>query len=264
LNWNAIVPGVYPPWIGCSWLWELARTWSPQGSTKAFFTHAGNSSTSENWETPKALLESLYSVFGAFDLDPCSPTSNKHTAPVKAKVHFTQDDDGLSLPWFGHVFCNPPYGKALGHWVAKAYEESRCGNTQTIVMLIPARTDTKFWHQCIVGKATIFFLKGRLKFGNVDQVAPFPSCLVVWGGSDDLLTNLQTIRYCWRTYFYATGLRLLLWIPHVPGPSMTAYARHICGTLGFANSIPSYLQHGCRSEGLVVGFARGNNLPNSH
>jgi site-specific DNA-methyltransferase (adenine-specific) len=163
------------------------------GSTKPFYVHAGNSSTSENWETPQELLEPLYSVFGAFDLDPCSPCSNSRTAPVRANAHYTQDDDGLSLPWFGRVFCNPPYGRALCHWVAKAYEESRCGNTQTIVMLIPARTDTKFWHQSIVGKAAILFLKGRLKFGNAEQVAPFPSCLVVWGGSDDLLTKLQAV-----------------------------------------------------------------------
>ena len=74
---------------------------APIRSVKTFFTHAGNSSTSENWQTPKELLESLYSVFGAFDLDPCSPTSNRRTAPVRAKVHYTQDDDGLSLPWFG-------------------------------------------------------------------------------------------------------------------------------------------------------------------
>ena len=71
---------------------------APQGSVKAFFTHAGNSATSETWTTPKEFLEPLYSVFGAFDLDPCSPTSNQRTAPVRAKVHYTQDDDGLSLP----------------------------------------------------------------------------------------------------------------------------------------------------------------------
>jgi phage N-6-adenine-methyltransferase len=164
---------------------------APQGSVKAFFTHAGNSSNHHEWETPQDLLEPLYNMFGAFDLDPCSPTSNSRTAPVKAKAYYTEADDGLSLPWFGNVFCNPPYGRALRHWVAKAYEESRCGNTQTIVMLIPARTDTQFWHQSIGGKATIFFLKGRLKFGNAEQGAPFPSCLVVWGGSEQVIGAIQ-------------------------------------------------------------------------
>src|SRR4029453_9193014 len=90
---------------------------APQGNVKTFFTHAGNSSTSETRTTPKELLEPLYSVFGVFDLDPCSPSSNSRTAPVKAKVYYTEADDGLSLPWFGNVFCNPPYGRALRHWV---------------------------------------------------------------------------------------------------------------------------------------------------
>jgi len=164
---------------------------APIGAQQSFYAHAGNSSTSETWTTPKELLEPLYSVFGVFDLDPCSPTSNGRTTFVKARAYFTETDDGLSLPWFGHVFCNPPYGRALCHWVTKAYEESRCGNTQTIVMLIPARTNTTFWHQSIVGKAAIFFLKGRLKFGGAEQVAPFPSCLVVWGGSDEVITAIQ-------------------------------------------------------------------------
>jgi len=145
-----------------------------QGGVKAFYSHAGNSSNHPGWETPKDLLEQLYTVFGEFSLDPCSPTRHKRIAPVRAKMHFTAEENGLALPWFGNVFCNPPYGRALRHWVTKAYEESRCGNTQTIVMLIPARTDTKFWHQSIVGKAAIFFLQGRLKFGHAEQVAPFP------------------------------------------------------------------------------------------
>jgi transcriptional regulator with XRE-family HTH domain len=79
---------------------------APIGAQQSFYTHAGNSSTSEDWETPKELLERLYSVFGTFDLDPCSPTSNSRIAPVKAKVHYTEDDDGLSLPWFGRS-CAP-------------------------------------------------------------------------------------------------------------------------------------------------------------
>jgi phage N-6-adenine-methyltransferase len=164
---------------------------APIGAQQSFYTHAGNSSNHHEWETPQDLLEQLYTVFGEFSLDPCSPTRHKRFAPVRAKMHFTAEENGLELPWFGNVFCNPPYGRALCHWVNKAYEESRCGNTQTIVMLIPARTDTKFWHQSIVGKATIFFLKGRLKFGNADQVAPFPSCLVVWGGSEHVIGAIQ-------------------------------------------------------------------------
>jgi len=163
------------------------------GSPQSFYVHAGNSSTSENWETPQELLEPLYNVLGAFDLDPCSPTSNSRTAPVKAKVYYTEDDDGLSLPWFGTVYMNAPYGRRLHNWTAKAKAEVAQGNAEMVIGLLPARPDTCYWHRDIAGSASVFFLKGRLKFGHTEQVAPFPSCLVVWGGSDDLLTKLQTI-----------------------------------------------------------------------
>jgi transcriptional regulator with XRE-family HTH domain len=161
------------------------------GSTQAFYVHAGNSATSETWTTPKELLEPLYSVFGAFDLDPCSPTSNSRAAPVKAKVYYTEDDDGLLLPWFGTVYMNAPYGRKLCNWTAKARAEVEQGNAAMVIGLIPARPDTRYWHRDIAGSASVFFLKGRLKFANAEQVAPFPSCLVVWGGSDELVTKLQ-------------------------------------------------------------------------
>jgi phage N-6-adenine-methyltransferase len=160
---------------------------------KAFFTHAGNSAVSETWTTPKELLEPLYSVFGAFDLDPCSPTSNKRTAPVKARAYYTEADDGLSLPWFGTVYMNPPYGRSIHKWTAKAKAEVEQGNADMVIGLLPARLDTRYAHRDIKGSASVFFLQGRLKFGNAEQVAPFPSCLVVWGGSDVLLTKLQNV-----------------------------------------------------------------------
>jgi transcriptional regulator with XRE-family HTH domain len=166
---------------------------APHGSTQAFYVHAGNSSTAENWETPKELLDRLYSVFGVFDLDPCSPTSNGRTAPVRAKVHYTVTDDGLSLPWFGTVFMNPPYNRSLSRWTAKAKAEVAQGHAEVVVGLLPARTDTACWHRDIAGAASIFFLKGRLKFGGVKQSAPFPSCLVVWGGSDEVITAMQAV-----------------------------------------------------------------------
>ena len=165
---------------------------APIGSPQAFYVHAGNSSTSENWETPQELLERLYSVFGAFDLDPCSPCSNGRTAPVKAKVYYTEADDGLSLTWFGTVYMNPSYNRCLSRWTAKAKAEVEQGNAEVVIGLIPARTDTEYWHRDIVGSASVLFLKGRLKFGNTEQVAPFPSCLVVWGGSDEVITAIQT------------------------------------------------------------------------
>jgi transcriptional regulator with XRE-family HTH domain len=161
------------------------------GSPPAFYVHAGNSSNHHGWETPQDLLERLYSVFGVFDLDPCSPTSNRRTAPVRAKVYYTEADDGLSLPWFGTVFMNAPYGRKLCDWTAKAKAEVEQGNAEMVVGLLPARPDTRYWHRDIVGSASVFFLKGRLKFGNAEQVAPFPSCLVLWGASDEVITAIQ-------------------------------------------------------------------------
>jgi transcriptional regulator with XRE-family HTH domain len=166
---------------------------APIGSMPAFYVHAGNSSTSANWETPKELLEPLYSVFGGFDLDPCSPTSDGRTTFVKASAYFTEADDGLSLPWFGVVYMNPPYGRSIHNWTAKAKAEVEQGNADVVLGVIPARPDTHYWHRDIAGSARVLFLKGRLKFGNAEQVAPFPSCLVLWGSTEDLVTKLQAV-----------------------------------------------------------------------
>lgn len=89
----------------------------------------------------------------------------------------------------GSVFCNPPYGRALGAWVRKAYEEAQAGTT--VVLLIPARTDTAYFHDYIYGKAEIRFLRGRLHFededGNRFPPAPFPSMVVVYNGDHQCL-----------------------------------------------------------------------------
>lgn len=82
------------------------------------------------------------------------------------------------------VFCNPPYGREIGKWVKKSFEESRKKNT-LVVMLIPARTDTKYFHDYIYGKAEIRFIRGRLKFGNAKTAAPFPSMVVIFRSKED-------------------------------------------------------------------------------
>ena len=105
--------------------------------------------------------------------------------------YYTQDDDGLSLPWFGTVFMNPPYERSMRQWTAKAKAEVEQGNAEIVIGLIPVRTDTRYWHRDIAGSASVLFLKGRLKFGNAGQVAPFPSCLVVWGGSEQVIGAIQ-------------------------------------------------------------------------
>jgi hypothetical protein len=112
---------------------------------KAFFTHAGNSSTHHAWETPAALLEALHGVFGRFDLDPCA--ARKTRVAVRARTHYTVEDDGLSLPWHGAVFVNPPYGRTLAAWIAKAHREAASGRARIVVALLPARPDTRYWHE---------------------------------------------------------------------------------------------------------------------
>jgi site-specific DNA-methyltransferase (adenine-specific) len=86
---------------------------------------------------------------------------------------------------------NPPYGRSIHHWTAKAKAEVEQGNADVVLGLIPARLDTRYAHRDIKGSASVFFLKGRLKFGHAEQVAPFPSCLVVWGGSDEMIAAIQ-------------------------------------------------------------------------
>ena len=129
------------------------------------------------WETPQTFFDELNKEFN-FTLDVASTDEN-----AKTKNHFTIESDGLSNKWKGNVFCNPPYGKEIGLWVKKAYEESLTNNG-VIVLLIPARTDTRYWHDYIFGKAKdIRFLRGRLKFelnGEAKQSAPFPSAVIVY------------------------------------------------------------------------------------
>lgn len=132
------------------------------------------SSKNEVWETPQNLFNTLNEEFH-FTLDPCALPSN-----AKCANFFTPDDDGLRQNWAGNsVFCNPPYGRVLKQWVKKAYQESRKPNT-IVVMLIPARTDTTWFHEFIYHKAEIRFLKGRLHFSGHHNAAPFPSMLVIF------------------------------------------------------------------------------------
>lgn len=132
------------------------------------------SSASNEWATPQDLFDRLDAIHH-FNLDPASTDEN-----AKCVNHFTEKDDGLAKNWGGYsVFCNPPYGKAIPLWVKKAYEESQKPNTK-VVMLIPARTDTAWFHDyCVKGK--IEFLRGRLKFGGSKNSAPFPSMIVTFG-----------------------------------------------------------------------------------
>lgn len=141
-------------------------------NTQLMFSHNSN-----EWQTPRSLFDELNKEFN-FTLDPCSTHENH-----KCEKYYTKEDDGLSKNWFGEVvFVNPPYGKQIGTWVKKCYEEYLKGTK--VVMLIPSRTDTKFFHQYIWKIADIRFIKGRLKFVNPNiekqNSAPFPSMIVIY------------------------------------------------------------------------------------
>ncbi len=131
------------------------------------------SSVTDEWSTPQELFDALTWVYGEFSLDPCATVSN-----AKCQRFFTRKDDGLSLPWSGKVFMNPPYGREIGRWVRKAYEESREG--AFVVCLVPARTDTRWW-QDYARRGHVHFLRGRLRFGSARNSAPFPSAIVTFG-----------------------------------------------------------------------------------
>lgn len=130
------------------------------------------------WCTPQDFFDKLNAEFG-FVLDPAATDKT-----AKCSLYYTPETDGLSQSWNcgGAVFCNPPYGREIGKWVRKAFEEAQAG--ATVVMLIPARTDTSYFHDYIYGKAEIRFLRGRLHFtdenGTQYPPAPFASMVVIY------------------------------------------------------------------------------------
>ena len=132
------------------------------------------SSKTDLWSTPQDLFDKLNNEFH-FTLDVCANEYNH-----KCDNYYTKEQDGLSQPWFGTVWCNPPYGREIGKWVYRALQSCVAGNT--IVMLLPARTDTKWFHDYIYKRdnVEIRFIKGRLKFGDSKNSAPFPSMIVVF------------------------------------------------------------------------------------
>lgn len=130
------------------------------------------SSKTDLWATPQDFFDKLNEEFH-FTLDACALPSN-----AKCEKYYTPFDNGLSKDWDGVVWCNPPYGKEIGNWVRKAYIENKRGTE--VVMLLPARTDTKWFHNYIYGKTEIRFIQGRLKFGDSKNSAPFPSMIVIF------------------------------------------------------------------------------------
>lgn len=115
-----------------------------------------------NWRTPKKLYKELNKEF-KFTFDPC---------PINPKF------DGLTISWKKRNFVNPPYGRQISKWIKKGYEESL--KNKLVVFLIPSRTDTIYWHEFIMKANEIRFIKGRLKFDEYKNSAPFPSCIAVF------------------------------------------------------------------------------------
>jgi len=131
------------------------------------------SSRSSDWATPLGFFLGLDSEFH-FDLDVAASAQN-----AKCGRYFTIEDDGLSRDWAPSVcWMNPPYGSTIGRWVEKAHHESTLG--ATVVGLLPARTDTEWWHRHVIAAAEIRFVRGRLKFQGHAKDAPFPSAIAIW------------------------------------------------------------------------------------
>ena len=130
-------------------------------------------SNTPEWETPQLFFDKLNKEFH-FTLDPCAIKEN-----AKCKKFFTKEEDGLKESWKGEVvFMNPPYGREIGKWLKKAYDESYKWGI-IVVCLVPARTDTAWWHDyCMYGE--IRFVRGRLKFGKSNNSAPFPSAIIIF------------------------------------------------------------------------------------
>lgn len=130
------------------------------------------SSSDIEYETPQWLFEYFDSIFH-FTLDVCA-NENNH----KCDKYLSISDNGLEQPWENINWMNPPYGREINKWVKKAYKESKKGNL--IVCLLPARTDTRWWHNYVMKADVIHFIKGRLKFVK-GSPAPFPSAIVIFG-----------------------------------------------------------------------------------
>ena len=129
------------------------------------------SSATVEWATPQDFFDKLDAEFN-FELDVCATAEN-----AKAFDFFTKEQDGLAQAWRGVVWMNPPYGRGIGAWIAKAYASAQEG--ATVVCLVPARVDTAWWHD-YCAKGEVRFVRGRLKFGGHKNAAPFPCAVVVF------------------------------------------------------------------------------------
>lgn len=137
-----------------------------------------NSSASDNWPTPPEIVKQAAAEFGPFDLDPAASAEN-----AKAPLFYTAEDDGLSQPWKGRVWMNPPYGRTIGHWMRKARSEVAVGRAQLVVCLVPVRVDARWWRETVIlaePEPLVRFWPRRLRYVK-DWDAPFASATIVYG-----------------------------------------------------------------------------------
>lgn len=147
-------------------------------------TWFGQPSTTHDWDTPNSVVKAVHRVIPEFDLDPSAST----TSEIVAKTRYFSD--GLSKPWFGKVWLNPPYAE-LGRWVQKASASIIGGNCSLVIGLIPARTDTAYFQNLVLGVADIIFLPSRLRFGKASGTARFSTVLAVWSHEEpDVVARL--------------------------------------------------------------------------
>jgi hypothetical protein len=135
------------------------------------------SAKSVEWLTPPEIVRCVLKLFSEIDIDPCS--NSKADPHVPAKQHYTREDDGLSLPWHGRVYMNPPYGRDIDLWCGKLTWEHHEGRTTEAVALLPARTETAWFG--LLYEVPICLIEGRLKFSGHENSAPFPSLLAYLG-----------------------------------------------------------------------------------
>lgn len=163
-------------WIIPSPIARVAPVRGPQPkNASALAVHY--SSVTPEWCTPPAFIDLVVQTLLAIDLDPCSNVEKS----IPARCHFAIEKDGLSRYWYGRVYMNPPYGDVIGQWVKHLCREYVAGRTTEAIALVPARTDTQWFS--LFSEFPQCFLRGRLKFGNGETSAPFPSVAVYLGSN---------------------------------------------------------------------------------
>ena len=133
------------------------------------------SSRKKDWATPWEFFRHWNLLQGPFTLDVCATAEN-----AKCERYFSPEEDGLTQEWNGICWMNPPYGRVIGQWLGKAVAEVRERRARRVVCLVPARTDTAWWHDFVLPRGAATFIRGRIRFEGAEHSAPFPSAVVIF------------------------------------------------------------------------------------